>query len=67
MVLVKPVYAVDPKPEKIPEKSVVEQTPQMGEKKTEQHAPTIDVGDTRKFMKNSPLSRAKEDEWSYYY
>ena len=62
-----PVYALDPKPEKPSEKPVVDEPAQLGEKKPEQHAPTIDVGDTRKFMKNSPLSRAEEDEWSFYY
>lgn len=42
--------------------------PEEGRKeKVEQHAPSIEVGDTRKFVKNSPLSAAQEDDWYYYY
>ncbi len=37
------------------------------EEKLEQHAPSIDIGDTGKFVKESPLSAAKEDEWASYY
>jgi hypothetical protein len=38
------------------------------EQKIEQHAPTIDVGDTRRFASSSPLSAAKdEEEWYQYY
>jgi hypothetical protein len=37
------------------------------EDKMEQHAPTIDIGDTEEFIQESPLSAPKEDEWAYYY
>ncbi len=59
-----PVWAIDPKPQKASEKPVPQE--EEGEK-IEQHAPSVEVGDTRKFMRHSPLSSAKEDDWDYYY
>jgi len=53
--------------ERIPKPAEKAVVPEEDDKeKIEQHAPSIDVGDTRKFMKDSPLSASEEDEWYYY-
>ena len=58
------VEAVDPKPEEPAIAPVVieEET----DDKIEQHAPSIKVGSTRKFLNKGPLSAPEEDDWYYY-
>ena len=51
-----------------PEKPAERAAPTEEEaEKVEQHAPTIEVGDTRRFVKESPLSASEEDDWYSYY
>jgi len=60
------VYALDNAPAKPAEKPVVAVADDK--EKIEQHAPTIDVGDTRRFAASGPLSASKEEEeWYQYY
>jgi len=71
-------WAVDPRPAESPTKPAVQEEEEAGAgtepagKKTEQHAPTIEVGDTEKFFGNEPLSSPEKegeeqlgDEWLY--
>jgi len=61
-------WALDPAPPNPDVKAVeVEEEGAKPKEKIEQHAPTIEVGDTRKFMKAGPLSTAPEDEWGGEY
>ena len=64
LVIAPRALALDPAPPNPDVKAVeVEKEGEAPKEKIEQHAPTIEVGDTRKFMKNGPLSASKEDEW----
>ena len=63
--LVAPVVrAADPAPPPQEGRPLETQEGEEAAEKVEQHAPTIEVGDTKRFLKTSPLSASKEgDEW----
>ena len=64
LVIAPRAFALDPAPPSPEVKAVeVKKDGEVPKEKIEQHSPTIEVGDTRKFMKNGPLSASKEDEW----
>jgi len=55
--------ALDPAPPDPDVKAVeLQKDGEAPKEKVEQHAPTIEVGDTRHFMREGPLSSPKEDE-----
>lgn len=68
LVIAPRAFALDPAPPTPEVKAVeVEKEGEEPKEKIEQHSPTIEVGDTRKFMKAGPLSTAPEGEWSDEY
>ena len=68
LIMAPKALALDPAPPTPEVKAVeVQEEGEEPKEKIEQHAPTIEVGDTRKFMKAGPLSTAPEDEWGEEY